>query len=118
MRGSSSSNVALRWMLIASVCAIALSACSDRPEIDRPGTWHPTGANEQNLRAMVANPRDLYAGERATTSRGDSAARAVTRLLTDRRRQLLNVTVSRVAPTQDVSDTPLGAGAGSGRGAP
>lgn len=99
---------------IAAVSIILLGAGCTQPEIDRPGTWQPTGANDQNLRAMLVNPRDAYEGSGATTTRGDSASRAVTRLLTDRRRPLLDAAVSRVAPSSgSQGDSPLSSG-GSG----
>ena len=100
MRASSLNNTLLRSGLAALtvLLGLAASACSDQTEIDRPGTWRATGANEHNLRAMVADPRDLEAGAGVATERGGGAARAVTRLLIDRRRPLLNVSISRVAP--------------------
>ena len=103
-------------LAIAVVASLAIGGCSDQPEIDRPGTWKPTGLNDRNLRAMIADPQDLYAGESAPTTRGNGASRAVTRLLTDRRRQLLNVSLSRIAPAQDATDTPLGGATGGGAG--
>lgn len=59
---------------------ILVAGCAAEP-FERPGTWRATGANEQNLRAMVANPADLERGQQATTpARGDPAASAATRL--------------------------------------
>ena len=94
MRASSLNN----WrILAAAVAGLAAASCSPEHEIDRPGTWKPTGANDANLRAMVADQRDLEAGVPARTSRGDLGSRAVTRLLNDRRRPLLNVTTSSLS---------------------
>jgi hypothetical protein len=92
-------------VVIALVAAsISLAGCTAY-EIDRPGTWQATGANEHNLRAMIVNPQDLTTGSGAITTRGDSASRAVTRLANDRRRQLLNASVSRVGSSDSQSDS-------------
>ena len=94
---SNSARMIARLSLLVLVTAIGASGCAD-PEIDRAGTWKPTGINDQNLSAMLVNPQDLYGGTAGTT-RGDSASRAVTRLLLDRRRALLDTGLSRVAPS-------------------
>lgn len=109
MRASSLNSPPLRTAIavLTVLLGFAASACSNEAEIDRPGTWQPTGANEHNLRAMVADPRDLEAGAGAATDRGSGAARAVTRLLVDRRRPLLNASISRLAPGQEASDPGL-----------
>ena len=68
---------------------------------------------------MVADPRDLEAGAWTTTDRGNGAARAVTRLLIDRRRPLLNASISRLAPGgQEPTDPALPGGGGGGGGGP
>ena len=102
---------------LALFLLITVAGCS-QPEIDRPGTWQPTGVNDQNLRAMLARPEDAYAGNAALTSRGDSGGRAVTRLLVDKRRSLLNVSVSKLGASSDApADSGLPAG-GSGGASP
>ncbi|MDT7951026.1 MAG: hypothetical protein RQ966_05925 [Acetobacteraceae bacterium] len=64
--------------------------------------------NEQNLRAMLVDPQDEFRGTGATTTRGDTAARAVTRLLTDRRRTLLDASLAHVGATPGAgADAPL-----------
>jgi hypothetical protein len=103
--------------LLAIVLTMVASACSDQVGYERPGTWRPTGANDYNLRVMVANPRDLDAGASASTDRGNGASRAVTRLLIDRRRPLLNVSSSRVVLNNTEPDSPLPS-AGSAAGGP
>ena len=90
--------ISSRISLLVIVTAFSAAGCSD-PEIDRPGTWKPTGINDQNLRAMLANPQDSYNGTGALTSRGDSGSRAVARLLADRRRALLDASLSHIAPS-------------------
>ena len=101
MRGSSLN----KFMPVAILACLAATACSPEHEIDRPGTWKPTGANDYNLRAMVADRRDLEAGVPSRTDRAIGPVRAINRLMVDRRRPLLNVTTSTV-----------GAGAGSSEG--
>jgi hypothetical protein len=94
---------------LARATAIAIAAmaagCSPKYEIDRPGTWQPTGANDFNLKAMVADKADLTSGAASTTDRGNVAARAVTRLYTDRRRALQDVSLSKIGPGTSGADT-------------
>ncbi len=118
MPASSSNNPSLRyWRRAAAILVcMAAAACSPEREIDRPGTWKPTGANDDNLRAMIADRRDLDAGVPSRTSRGDTASRAVTRLLQDRRRPLLNVTTSSLAQSSGGGDAGAGGPVGGGPG--
>ena len=106
MPASSSSSAALRSALTLAVLAasIGLSGCSEY-EVDRPGTWRPTGANEQNIRAMLVDPQQYSLGTGAITDRGDAGSRAVTRLNNERRRQLIDAAVSRVGPSNSVADS-------------
>lgn len=90
--------------VLATVATCAILAGCTQPEIDRPGTWQAAGANDHNLRAMLINPQDATFGTGAITARGDSGSRAVTRLLNERRRQLLNASVSRVGPADAQAD--------------
>jgi hypothetical protein len=101
-----------RWGVL--VLGLAVTACTDASDVDRPGTWQASRVNDQNLRAMIVDPRDLSSGAAATTDRGNAAARAVTRLYTDRRRQLLDVSTSTVAPAQTTTDSAAPASSGSG----
>ena len=94
-----------RSAILALALALPAAGCGPQYEIDRPGTWRSTGANDANLRAMVADKRDLASGAASTTNRGNGPARAVTRLYVDRRRPLLNVSLSKIAPASDSSDT-------------
>ncbi len=110
MRASSFNSRAALGPAAALAIAMLAAGCGPQYEIDRPGTWRATGVNDYNLRAMVADKRDLTAGAAATTDRGNGAARAVTRLYTDRRRPLLNVGLSKIAPAQDSSDSGGGGG--------
>ena len=95
---SNRSRMSGRLSLLLITTAISAAGCNDA-DYNRPGTWKPTGINDQNLRAMVVNPQDMYSGTAATTSRGDNGSRAVARLLADRRRALLDASLSHVAPS-------------------
>lgn len=67
----------LLWLPLA----LAAAGCIDPEPYTRPGTWQATGANDANLRAMIANPADLQRGQTPTTaSRGEAAAIAAARL--------------------------------------
>jgi hypothetical protein len=67
----------------------------------RPGTWNPTGDNDANLRAMVANPHDLVVGTGQGTSAGAEAAPPAARLLAGKRYPLpqLNAADINLIPT-------------------
>ncbi len=110
-----SSRMTGRLSLLVIITALSAAGCSD-PEIDRAGTWKPTGINDQNLRTSLVNPQDYYTGTGADTSRGDAGSRAVTRLLTDRRRALLDASLSHIAPSSSGSDSSPAPSAGGSSG--
>lgn len=62
----------------------ALAGCGAIDPLARPGVWHPTGANDANLRAMAANPQDLAGGVGSPLADGTLAAAAVARYHADR----------------------------------
>ena len=67
--------------------ALLVSGCSydlTDPYL-RPGTYNPTGDNDANLRAMVANPHDLVEGPGPGLSTGAEAAPPVARMLAGKR---------------------------------
>jgi hypothetical protein len=101
---------------------LCASACTQEP-FDRPGTWKASGANDRNLRAMIAEPADLRRGVAPTSERGNAGANAATRLLTEQRRALPSARSTTVGGAQQAeSDRPLpglgiassSAGAGGG----
>jgi len=101
-------------LLLTGLAALAVAGCEGDP-LYRPGTWRPTGVNDANLAAMLANPYDGQVGESAATSRGNGASRAATRLYTDQRRPLLNSTVGQVGSTAaPTADAPMNQGSGGG----
>jgi hypothetical protein len=104
---------------------LALTACNQVEPYARPGEWHPLGANAANLRAMVADPGDLYEGRGANSSPGDLAAAAVARLRAGMVKPLSASGTSDVRATDNggqqqgdnngpTAAAPVAAGAGSG----
>lgn len=77
---------------------VALAGCQAVDPLYREGLWRPTGANDANLRAMVAVPSDLAWGAEATGGDGQRAARAVQRLRQGRTYPLHDVSISKIAP--------------------
>ena len=94
----------MSWIGCAAVPWLMLGGCAQIDPLTKEGIWRPTGANDANLRAMVAVPSDLAYGRAARTTDGRSAAQAVERLRT-----------GKVYPLQDVGISKLG---GGGSGAP
>jgi hypothetical protein len=62
----------------------------------RPGTYRPTGDNDANLRAMVANPADLVEGTGSGAAVGGEAAPPVARLLAGKRYPLPDLNAAEV----------------------
>jgi hypothetical protein len=76
----------------------ALAACDRVDPYTRPGNWRPNGANDANLRAMVAVPADLVVATPASPADGNRAAMAVARLRTDTVRPLLDSGLAEITP--------------------
>ncbi|MBP0493876.1 hypothetical protein [Roseomonas indoligenes] len=98
----------MRALPLAALLLLAaplLAACA-RDDFSRAGTWQPTGMNERNLQAMLADPADAARGVAAAEERGTAATAPIDRLIRDRRKPL-PATISG-----------FGAGAGSPAGAP
>lgn len=83
---------------ILAAALFALAGCQATDPLYREGLWRPTGANDANLRAMVAVPSDLAWGAAAPGGDGHLAARAVQRLRQGRTHPLHDVAISKVAP--------------------
>lgn len=94
--------------LLLLVMVLALGACSldpfERDQFAEPGTWAPTNDNDANLRAMVANPHDLVAGQPLEGVVGEEASVPVHNLLTGK----------RAALPSGAADTVYGSGGSSG----
>ena len=81
----------------------ALAGCAVTDPLTQEGLWHPTGANEANLRLMVAAPSDLARGVAARGADGHGAARAVDRLRRGRVKPLPDVGIATSAPAGAVA---------------
>lgn len=80
--------VPLAAVLLLGGCASVLDPHN------RDGAWRPTGANEFNLRAMVARPSDLAQGLGEPGAEGQTAAQAIDRMRNDRVRALPDTSVA------------------------
>ena len=89
--------------LIPIAIGALLSACAATDPLLNPNDWNPTGANEANIAAQVANPADLERGRAASGTDGEQAAAAVLRLRTGHVKALPDSDISEVhvqsAPT-------------------
>jgi type IV pilus biogenesis protein CpaD/CtpE len=73
----------LRPVALLLLLLIVLAGCDKIDPYTREGVWRPNGANDTNLRAMVAVPADLAAGEPASPADGTLGAAALNRLRHD-----------------------------------
>ena len=69
---------------------LGLAACQDLDPYTRSGTWQPTGANQGNLAAMVANPYDLIRGRGLPATDSKEPTLAINRVSTDAPKPLLD----------------------------
>ncbi|HTU55241.1 MAG TPA: hypothetical protein VMF62_14850 [Acetobacteraceae bacterium] len=91
--------------------ALAAGGCTmTNNPVYREGTWHPTGANEANLAAEVANPHDLVAGESAAGTPGPLAVLPVESLRADKVKPLPSDSIDTLGGTT----TPSTGGASAG----
>ena len=81
------------WLLL-----LLPAGCAAEDPLTRPGLWQPTGANEANLRAMIADPDDLVAGAADRRADGAVVAAAVARYRAGKLKDLPDAAASRVAP--------------------
>jgi hypothetical protein len=97
----------------SALLALALLATGCTPDypMDRPGTWQASGANDRNLRLMVADPSHLQRGVGAATDRGEAAAAPIDRLNEGRRYAL------PIEATSSLRSTGGGNSSGGGGGA-
>jgi len=92
---------------------LALAGCDRTDPYLREGVWHPNGANDANLRAMIAVPSDLATATPAGPADGGLAAEALDRLRHDRVRSLSDTSASS-APASGAAPTPAAAAPASG----
>lgn len=91
----------MKWLL-PIVMVLALSGCANpftQDQFAEPGTWQPTNDNDANLRAMVANPHDLVAGEPMEGVTGPAAENPITKLYAGKREKLPSTEASSVYGT-------------------
>jgi len=77
---------------------VALTGCNLTDPYIRAGNWRPNGANDANLRAMVAVPADLAVATPASPADGKLAASAVARLRTETVRPLPDSGLAEITP--------------------
>jgi type IV pilus biogenesis protein CpaD/CtpE len=85
---------------------VALAGCNQIDPYTRPGNWRPNGANDANLRAMVAVPSDLAVATLASPANGQLAATAVGRLRNDAVRALPDSGLAEITPVSGGSSAP------------
>ena len=87
-------------MTLRSIALLGLlcpAGCDAIDPYSRADAWHPNGANDADLRAMVAVPSDLALATPASPADGALAAAALTRLRRDQVRSLLNSGLAKIA---------------------
>lgn len=88
----------MRHILLGA--ALLAAGCAGMADpFERPGTWTARGANDANLRAMIADPAHLERGEGDPRGRGRQATNAIERLEDDKLRELPDVRASSVGST-------------------
>lgn len=108
----------MKWLLPFAVLLV-LGGCANpftQDQFAEPGTWQPTYDNDANLRAMVANPHDLVAGEPMEGAVGAEAAGAVDKLVTGKRAKLSDAQASSVYGASSGGSGSGGAGEANGGG--
>lgn len=76
---------------------LLLAACEGGGAgLDRPGMWQPSGVNDRNLRAMLADPDHLNEGIGTPRSRSVTAVAPITRMDAGERPDLPEVRSSSV----------------------
>jgi hypothetical protein len=110
----------LSLLMLPLLVTPMLAGCGNVDQFNHPGTWKlppaGQGANDANLRAMVANPNDLVAGADEPGSNGAESVRPVDLLLTGRRRPLPSVNASSIGASSGGAGQQGAAGGGGGAG--
>ena len=84
-------------ILLSVLALLMLAGCAATDPYLRDGLWRPNGANEFNLRVMVASPSDLVRGT-PSEGNGQQAAAALDRYRNDKVRQLPDSAVAKITP--------------------
>jgi hypothetical protein len=98
MPDSSCNDGVARLLRLQLLClaALALVGCDALDPYRREGTSRPNGANEANLRVMVASPADLVQGVGSVGGSGQQAAAALDRYRNDKLRPLPDSGVAKI----------------------
>ena len=88
----------MKTIILATIASMLVSGCAAQDPYTREGVWRPNGANDRNLRAMIANPDDLTAGAVDTAADGQVMAAAVARYRSGRVKELGDATASKISP--------------------
>ncbi len=100
----------MRALPLPALLLASLAGCAATDPLTREGAWHPVGANDANLRAMIADPQDLVNGVPSRLADGGMAAAAVARYHAGRVKPLPDSGLAAIAVQ--------GSGSSSGAAAP
>lgn len=95
---------------------LALAGCQELDPYTREGTWQPTGANQGNLAAMVANPQDLIHGRGQRAEDTKEPTLAINRIWTDTPKTLLDPGGGSSSSGSSGSGSGSGSGSSGGSG--
>ncbi|GBQ93114.1 hypothetical protein AA0522_0171 [Gluconacetobacter liquefaciens NRIC 0522] len=91
-------------------CALVLLAgCASLEPYRKPYAWHPVGANQANLAAMVADPHDLVRGQSEQETDAQAPVLAIERVREDKPK--------RLPSTSGIFGGAIGSGSGLAAGA-
>ncbi len=102
--------------LVLLLALIAGGCTATSNPMYRAGTWHPTGANEANLAAEIANPHDLVAGAGESGTPGPLAVLPVESLRADTVKPLPDNSIDTLGGTTTPSSGSSSGGAATGSG--
>lgn len=74
------STARLAGLALVAALAAPVAGCAGTDPYERAGIWKPSGVNDANIAAQVANPADLARGRGDSTGTVRTATRAVDRL--------------------------------------
>jgi hypothetical protein len=88
-----------RCMILLAVLGTVGGCAGLLDPYERAGTWSNSGINDDNLRAMVANPLDLQRGAGASGSTATLDVTAVTRYRTGTVKDLPQSEITDIGPS-------------------
>ncbi len=91
-----------------ALALLGLSGCAAIDPLTRDGVWQPTGANDENLKVMLANPADYVSGASDPVADGAVVAAAVSRYRAGKVRRLPDSGLAKIVavPTAVSSQSP------------